>query len=146
MLQYSVQSSRSTLIVRKVEVSVSERTPLESTDRVTEQSAREFESVHVQLLTFFNSILGGKRDYAERIAHFDGDIDIVSGTLVFTLHGLWSFLTAVGMLSDPFPNFQQALYRGALNQRLADYGATVILYRDNGKVRDNWYQLVVTCL
>ncbi|MCG8614086.1 MAG: hypothetical protein MI864_26535, partial [Pseudomonadales bacterium] len=81
----------------------------------------DHELLNSRVVQFFKGVIRRNPDLCKRLEEFPGEMISASETLVFTLHGLWSFLTAVGMLSDPFPNFQQALYRGALNQRLADY-------------------------
>jgi hypothetical protein len=60
-------------------------------------------------------------------------------SLVFTIRGLYQLLQADQTMS--YWQFRIALYQDNLNQQLAVSGYTVVLFKSNGKVDSNWYQL-----
>ena len=93
------------------------------------------------LLAFFQQFLNGQIETLERIRNFNGDIfvDQATGSLVFSLIALHEFLADQHVLS--FSEFKRMLYKGEFNRTLRGFGGKVTIYRSNGKIDDNLYQL-----
>ncbi len=94
------------------------------------------------VLDFFHEFLNGQNETLERVQNFNGDLFIepVTGDLIFSLMALHEFLASQHLL--PFSEFKRMLYQGEFNKTLRGAGGKVVIYRSNGKVDDNLYQLV----
>jgi hypothetical protein len=82
------------------------------------------------------------RDQAilDKIAGFDGELDVDGSTLVFSLQGLFEYLNDDDSLS--YVMFRKMLYSSRLNEALMACSGRVEVHRSTGKVDQNLYRLV----
>lgn len=85
-----------------------------------------------------------KPDFRQRILNDQEsgkseEIKWEDGLFSFTLKGLHQMVQAV--YDVEFKDFQQRLYAGNLNERLAEVGLSVAVYQSTGKVVTSWYRL-----
>jgi hypothetical protein len=85
-----------------------------------------------------------KTDFRQRILNDQEpgrseEVKWENGLLSFTLKGLHQMVQTI--YDVEFKDFQQRLYAGNLNERLAEVGLSVAVYQSTGKVASNWYRL-----
>ena len=97
----------------------------------------------VQVFEFMLSVLDAPLEVRDAIHHSDADIDIQSGTLLFSLEGLHTFLShhCENLAGIGMANFQRTLYSSNLNEALARHRLVVEIAENRGKVRLNRYRL-----